>query len=441
MTFAIWALIVGAIFTVMALSGTLLKRLPLSTSMLYLLAGFVLGPAGLALLDPSPEADHAILEAIAEAAVLVSLFAVGLKLTLPLSDRRWRAPLRLATASMLTTIALLAAIGVLLFDLQIGAAILLAAILAPTDPVLASDVQLADPNDRDSVRFSLTGEGGLNDGTAFPFVMLGLGLLGLRDLGDGYWRWLTVDLLWAVTGGLAIGALCGYAIGKLVLYLRTKHKEAVGLDEFLMLGLIGVSYGAAQLASTYGFLAVFAAGLALQRSQRQLASQESVAVTDAKTEKALAGSRKEKIATDPQLAGAYMTQAVRGFNEQLERIVEVAVVLIVGAMLSLIVLPNNAIFYLLLLFFVVRPIAVALGLAGLHIPRDQRMLIGWFGIRGIGSIYYLLYAIGQGLPATLTEQMLSIVLTAVAASIVVHGISVTPLMNLYSARRGRSQRR
>ena len=441
MTFAIWALIAGAIFTVMALSGTLLKRLPLSTSMLYLLAGFVLGPAGLALLDPSPEADHAILEAIAEAAVLVSLFAVGLKLTLPLSDRRWRAPLRLATASMLTTIALLAAIGVLLFDLQIGAAILLAAILAPTDPVLASDVQLADPNDRDSVRFSLTGEGGLNDGTAFPFVMLGLGLLGLRDLGDGYWRWLTIDLLWAVTGGLAIGALCGYAIGKLVLYLRTMHKEAVGLDEFLMLGLIGVAYGAAQLASTYGFLSVFAAGLALQRSQRQLASQESVAVTDARTEKALAGSRKEKIATDPQLAGAYMTQAVRGFNEQLERIVEVAVVVIVGAMLSLIVLPSNAIFYLLLLFFVVRPIAVALGLAGLHIPRDQRMLIGWFGIRGIGSIYYLLYAIGQGLPATLTEQMLSVVLTAVAASIVVHGISVTPLMNLYSARGGRSERR
>jgi len=440
-TFAIWALIAGAIFTVMALSGTLLKRLPLSTSMLYLLAGFALGPAGLALLDPSPEADHKILEIVAEAAVLVSLFAVGLKLTLPLSDRRWRATVRLATASMLITITLLAAIGVLLFDLQIGAAILLAAILAPTDPVLASDVQLADPNDRDSVRFSLTGEGGLNDGTAFPFVMLGLGLLGLRDLGEGYWRWLTVDLVWAVTGGLAIGALCGYAIGKLVLYLRTIHKEAVGLDEFLMLGLIGVAYGAAQLASTYGFLAVFAAGLALQRSQRQPASQESVAVTDAKTEKALAGNRKEKIATDPQLAGAYMTQAVRGFNEQLERIVEVAVVVIVGAMLSLIVLPSNAVFYLLLLFFVVRPIAVALGLAGLAIPRDQRLLIGWFGIRGIGSIYYLLYAIGQGLPAPLTEQMLSIVLTAVAASIVVHGISVTPLMNLYSARRGRSRQR
>ena len=441
MTFAIWALIAGAIFTVMALSGTLLKRLPVSTSMLYLIAGFALGPAGLALLDPSPAADHAILEAVVEAALLISLFAVGLKLTLPLSDRRWRATLRLATLSMLITIALLAALGVVLFELPIGAAILLAAMLAPTDPVLASDVQLADPSDRDTVRFSLTGEGGLNDGAAFPFVMLGLGLLGLHGPGTGYWRWLTLDLVWPVTGGLAIGAFCGHAIGKLVLYLRTRHKEAVGLDEFLMLGLIGVAYGAAQLASTYGFLAVFAAGLALQRSQRQPESERVVAVTDAKTGEGLAGSRKEKLATDPELAGAYMTQAVRGFNEQLERIVEVAIVVIVGAMLSLIVLPNNAIFYLLLLFCVVRPIAVLLGLAGLHMPRDQRLLIGWFGIRGIGSIYYLLYSVGQGLPAPLTEQMMSIVLTAVAASIVVHGISVTPLMSFYSARRAPRQSR
>lgn len=440
MTFAVWALIAGAIFTVMALSGTLLKRLPLSTSMLYLLAGFALGPAGLALLSPSPIGDHEILEVIAEVALVVSLFAVGLKLTLPLSDRRWRATLRLATLSMLITISLLAVIGVVLFDLPLGAAILLAAMLAPTDPVLASDVQLADPNDRDSVRFSLTGEGGLNDGAAFPFVMLGLGLMGLRDPGAGHWRWVTLDLIWPIAGGLAIGALCGYAIGKLVLYLRTRHQEAVGLDEFLMLGLIGVAYGASQLASTYGFLAVFAAGLALQRSQRQRgsASQVRAAVVELAAEEAASGSadsRKEELATDPQFAGAYMTQAVRGFNEQLERIVEVAIVVIVGAMLTLIVLPSNAIVYLLLLFFVVRPVAVLLGLAGLKMPRDQRLLIGWFGIRGIGSIYYLLYAIGQGLPGPLTQLMLSIVLTAVAASIVVHGISVTPLMNLYGGRR------
>ncbi|MEO8187086.1 MAG: cation:proton antiporter [Burkholderiaceae bacterium] len=436
MTFAIWALIAGAILTVMALSGTLLKRLPLSTSMLYLLAGFVLGPAGFALLIPSPITDHRVLEVITEAALLISLFAVGLKLTLPLSDRRWHAPLRLATLSMLITIALLSAIGVMLFDLPLGAAILLAAMLAPTDPVLASDVQLADPNDRDSVRFSLTGEGGLNDGAAFPFVILGLALLGLRDAGSSYLRWVVLDLVWPVAGGLAIGALCGYAIGKLVLYLRTRHQEAVGLDEFLMLGLIGVAYGASQLAATYGFLAVFAAGLALQRSQRTPDGAQVVASAERKIEKAITDSSKKELATDPRLAGAYMTQAVRGFNEQLERIVEVAIVIIVGAMLTLIVLPQNAIVYLILLFFVVRPIAVWLGLAGLHMPRDQKLLIGWFGIRGIGSIYYLLYAIGQGLlQAPLTQLMMSIVLTAVAVSIVMHGISVTPLMNLYSERR------
>lgn len=433
MTFAIWALIAGVIFTVMALSGTLLKRLPLSTSMLYLLVGFVLGPAGSALLEPDPIADHRVLEIIAEAAVLVSLFAVGLKLTLPWSDHRWRAALQLATLSMLITVALLAALGVALFDLPIGAAILLGAILAPTDPVLASDVQLSDPNDRDSVRFSLTGEGGLNDGAAFPFVMLGLALLGLGHPDSGYARWITLDLIWPVAGGLAIGVLCGYAIGKLVLLLRTRHQEAVGLDEFLMLGLIGVAYGAAQLAATYGFLAVFAAGLALQRSQRTVGTEASATAKKIETE--LSSGAKEESATDPKLAGAYMTQAVRGFNEQLERIVEVAVVVIVGAMLTSIELPQNAVAYLVLLFFVVRPIAVWLGLAGLNMPRDQKLLIGWFGIRGIGSIYYLMYAMSQGLQASSAQLMTSIVLTAVAASIVFHGISVTPLMNLYSARR------
>ena len=440
MTFAIWTLIAGVIFTAMALSGTLLKRLPLSTSMLYLLVGFVLGPAGFALLEPDPIADHRVLEIIAEAAVLVSLFAVGLKLTLPWSDSRWRAALRLATLSMLITVSLLAALGVVLFDLPIGAAILLGAILAPTDPVLASDVQLSDPNDRDSVRFSLTGEGGMNDGAAFPFVMLGLALLGLRDPGSGYGRWITFDLVWPVAGGLAIGVLCGYAIGKLVLHLRTRHQEAVGLDEFLMLGLIGLSYGAAQLAATYGFLAVFAAGLALQRSQRTTVRTGTASATAKQLETELSDSgkvdgEKEKLATDPKLAGAYMTQAVRGFNEQLERIVEVAIVVIVGAMLTSIELPQNAVAYLVLLFFVVRPISVWLGLAKLDMPRDQKLLIAWFGIRGIGSIYYLMYAMSQGLQASSAQLMTSIVLTAVAVSIVFHGISVTPLMNLYSARR------
>ena len=189
MFFEIWALIIGALLITMALSGTWLRQLPVSTAMLYLAAGYGLGPAGLALLAPDPLAYSVILERVAEVAVLISLFAVGLKLALPLSDKGWRLPLRLATVSMTITVALIAAIGMVGFGLSLGAAVLLGAILAPTDPVLASDVQLREANDRDRVRFSLTGEGGLNDGAAFPFVLLGLGLLGLHDLGASGWRW------------------------------------------------------------------------------------------------------------------------------------------------------------------------------------------------------------------------------------------------------------
>ena len=162
-----------------------------------------------------------------------------------LSDGRWLLPLRLAILSMLVTVALVAGVGVLALGLPLGAAILLGGILAPTDPVLASDVQVANPGDRDRLRFALTGEAGLNDGTAFPLVMLGLGLLGLHDIGSFGWRWLAVDVIWAVTAGVAIGAVLGTAVGRLVLYLRRTHKEAVGLDNFLALGLVGLAYGAA----------------------------------------------------------------------------------------------------------------------------------------------------------------------------------------------------
>lgn len=222
-----------------------------------------------ALLSPDPLTYTVILERVTELAVLISLFAVGLKLGLPLSDKGWRLPVRLAIVSITITVALIAAIGVLGLGLSLGAAVLLGAILAPTDPVLASDVQVLEAGDRDRLRFSLTGEGGLNDGAAFPFVMLGLGLMGLHDLGTGGWRWLAVDVLWAIAGGLLIGGTLGTLIGRLVAYLRSRHKESVGFDEFLALGLIALAYGLAVVSCTYGFLAVFAAGLARQRVNEQ----------------------------------------------------------------------------------------------------------------------------------------------------------------------------
>jgi len=434
MSFAIWAVIVGTLLTTMALSSTLLKRLPLSTGMLYLAAGAVLGPAGWALMSPDPIKYSLILERMAEVAVLVSLFAAGLKLGVPLKDKRWFLPLRLAFISMTFTIAMITLVMVFGFGLSLGAAIMLAAILAPTDPVLASDVQVENGNDRDRLRFSLTGEGALNDGAAFPFVMLGLGLLGLHDLGVSGWRWVAVDVVWAIFGGLLLGAALGKLIGKLVVYLRSRHKESIGLDEFLLLGLIALSYGISILCHAYGFLAVFAAGLALQHVKEQEPAKNSV---EPMALPVVLESQEahEALATDPEHASAYMMQAVRGFNEQLEHIGEVAVVLVVGAMLAFTSFNLNAILFALLFFMVIRPIATWLGLIGADVSGDQRRLISWFGIRGIGSIYYLMYAINRGLPNSLAEFIIAITLTTVAASIVLHGISVTPLMSLYARRK------
>ncbi|MGB5199857.1 MAG: cation:proton antiporter [Sedimenticolaceae bacterium] len=439
MSFAAWSLSIGLLLITLVLSGTFLKRLPLSTAMLYLAAGVVLGPIGWAVLVIHPLNHALLLERLTEVAVLISLFSVGLKLGLPLSNRHWLLPLRLAFVSMVLTIALIAATGVLLLDLSLGAAVLLGAILAPTDPVLASAVQVESSNDRDRLRFSLTGEGGLNDGAAFPFVMLGLGLLELHDLGTGGWRWLVVDVLWATVGGLVIGGILGTLIGRLVVYLRACHKESIGLDEFLALGLIALAYGLAVLSHTYGFLAVLAAGLALQRVKEQ----PSVVSLSATGHTAGPPTDPHRIinASGPHTdkSSADMMQAVKGFNEQMERIGELVIVLVVGTMLSFAALPANSVGFLFLLFLLIRPASVWLGLIGAPVSRDQRFMIAWFGIRGIGSVYYLMYAISHGLAKPLAEQITAITLAAITVSIVLHGTSVRPIMRLYWKRTTREE--
>jgi sodium/hydrogen antiporter len=434
MSFAIWAVIIGALLTTMALASSLLKRLPLSAAMLYLAVGVALGTAGWGLMAPDPFEHTVLLERAAEIAVVISLFSAGLKLGLPLSNPHWWLPLRLAFVSMSLTVGMIVLLGVFGLGLSLGAAVLLGGILAPTDPVLASDVQVENAADRDRLRFSLTGEGAFNDGAAFPFVMLGLGLLGLHELGDWGWRWWAVDVLWATAAGLLIGALLGALIGKLAVHLRSHHQASVGLEEFLALGLIALAYGVAVLCHAYGFLAVFTAGLALQRVQRRGVGRVRANVDAPAT---APSPLAQALATDPRHAGAFMTQAVQGFNEQLERIGEVGVVLVVGAMLAFVAFDPVTLGFVLFLFVVVRPVSVWLGLIGAPILRDQRVLISWFGIRGIGSIYYLMFAINHQLAGPLAQQLVSITLTTVTVSIVLHGISVTPLMDLYGRRMAR----
>jgi NhaP-type Na+/H+ or K+/H+ antiporter len=431
MNFDLLFVVVGVLLVVMALSAALLKRLPLTTSILYLAVGLLLGPfvSGMVWLDPVERS--ALLERFTEVAVIVSLFTAGLKLRLPFSDPGWRLPLRLALLSMTITVVLVTLTGVFGLGLPVGAAVLLGAVLAPTDPVLASDVQTEHPWDMDRLRFSLTGEAGLNDGTAFPFIMLGLGLLGLHEIGEFWWRWLAVDVLWAVAGGVGIGGLLGTFVGRIVLYLRREHKEAVGTDDFLALGLIALSYGGALLIHAYGFLAVFAAGAALRSIERR----HTEGAPEREVKRMLTEGEDEEVASHPEKAPAYMAQAVLGFNEQLERIGEVAVVVLVGSMLSARYLTAEALWFVPVLLFVIRPASVWLGLLGSSTTAAQRHLIGWFGIRGIGSIYYLTYAINHGLPPELAQTLTALTLTVVAVSVAVHGISVTPLMSLYKRTR------
>ena len=430
MSTAVWFLLSGALLVFMAIGSSLLKRLPLTTAMICLGAGVVLGPAGAGLIDVSLPGETRLLEHVTEVAVVVSLFTVGLKLRVPPGDPRWRVPLRLAVVSMVLTVGLVTVVGVLLLGLPLGADVLLGGILAPTDPVLASDVQVKSPWEPERLRFSLSAEGGLNDGTAFPFVLLGLGLLGARDLGPGLSRWLAIDVLWAVGAGLAIGGGLGTVLGRLVLYLRREHREGLGSDEFLALGLIALAYGVAVAVEAYGFLSVFAAGLAFRRVEsRETGSNSAVPAPQAHDERG-----KEDLETDPVLAPRQLAHSVLTFNEQLDRLGEVAVVILVGSLLPAIDPSATTWIAVALLLLVIRPVSTFLGLMGPGVTRTQRGLIGWFGIRGIGSIYYLTYAANHGLPEPLVRPLTTVAFLVVAVSIVVHGVSATPLMTQYARR-------
>jgi sodium/hydrogen antiporter len=430
MTLIQWYLAAGVIFITVAFFSSYVRRWPLSTAILCLGFGIGLGPLGLDLFQPDLIRHNKILEPLSEIAVIISLFTAGLQLRLPLKRHEWRLAVRLASVGMLLTVALVTLLGVVGLGLPLGAAVILGAVLAPTDPVLASDVQVKNSTDSDRLRFVLTGEAGLNDGTAFPFVMLGLGLLGLHELGEWGWRWWAVDLVWACSFGLAVGTVLGTLVAKVVLYLRQHHQEAVGIDNFLAVGLICASYGVALWCHAYGFLAVFAAGLALRRVERQ----SSTAPPDDTVRLAAGSPEAKELATHPEVAPAYMAEAVLNFNAYLERFAEVTLVVIVGAMLTTEMLTLRLLGWTAVLLLIVRPLAIYVTLMASKISRLERTYIAWFGIRGIGSIYYLSHAILHGFADENAKAIVQLTLVVIAVSIVLHGATATPLMNYYARR-------
>lgn len=425
----IWYLVTGALLISMGLMESVLKRMPLSPAMCYLPVGYLLGPSGVGMVNVDASQHAGILTTATEIALLISLFTVGLKMRVSLRDPIWWLPLRLGFIAMVISVGLLTAVGVWLLNLPLGAAVLLAAILSPTDPVLASDVQLQNVGDRDRIRFGLSGEGGMNDGSTFPFVMLGLGLLAVPEARKYAEPGAFGLAIYGVVAGAAVGWVLGWCIAKLVIHLRRRHQSALGMEEFLTLGLIALSYSAAHLVHGIGFVAVFATGVAVRRTESSMTGGQ---VHPEKVIGAVpVGQAAAQVATDPAKAPAYMTEMVLGFNQQLEHIAEFAMVLLVGVMISVVGLSKEGLLVACVLFLVVRPVSVTLALAGSSRSAMQVGLMSWFGIRGIGSLYYLAFALQYHWLPELTTRFTTIVVTVIALSIVVHGVSSTPLMDRY----------
>jgi len=425
---ALWFLLVGGLLLARGLTSSILKRLPVTPAIIYLAAGLLVGPTVLNVFHFNPLKQSALLEVLTEVAVLISLFSAGVKMPVPVSFARWRTPMLLATVSMAVSVGMVAAFAYYLLGLPLGAGVLLGAILAPTDPVLATDVQIRHPGDRDQLRFTLTCEAGMNDGSAFPFVVLGMGLLGLHELGEFGVRWALVDVLWATAAGIAIGVISGAALARLGWKLRGAPPEHQLMDDFLGLGLIGVVYGLSVLVDAWGFLAVFFAAVALRQTEVKLAGAGQDYPERPPTDSIELGISNASPANEP-------TPTVSGrsliFKEHLERLSELILILLLGGTLFLDSWSWRAAGLALFLFMVARPVSVLAGLLGTRTSWPIRGMVGWFGVRGIGSLYYLMYAIQHGLPEKLALELIQLTLITVSLSILVHGTSVKPLMSRF----------
>jgi NhaP-type Na+/H+ or K+/H+ antiporter len=406
-----WFLLAGFVLILMAFASRWVSRMPLSFAVIYLAAGVLIGPQGFDLVAVDLVRHAARVEVLAEVAVLISLFAVGLRLRLPATWSAWRTPVKLASVTMLLTIGGIAIAAHFVLALPWAVALLLGAVLAPTDPVLAGDVQVRHPDDRDALRVALTAEAGLNDGAAFPAVLLGLMLIaGAPDFAT----WFTRDVIWAVCSGVVLGALCGMVLALAVTHLRHSG-AALEFEEFLAFGLIALSYGTALAIGAYGFVAVFVAGVAFAHAERNA------------SDRAQRASARD---------GAETADRLLEFTTRCERLAEVGVVLLIGAALWTVEWTREVILFAATLILVVRPLATALTIRRSELSTARRRMLAWFGIRGIGSIYYVTFSIGQAGHAGWAHELATVTLATVAISIGVHGISATPLMTWLHRTRG-----
>ncbi|MES1024705.1 sodium:proton antiporter [Gloeocapsa sp. BRSZ] len=393
-------LVIGLLLLCVTLGSGWISRLPISFALIYLVVGVILGPYGLNIVQIRPDAQF--LERLTEFVVIVSLFSCGLKMNRPLNAGAWRSTIRLIGFLMPLSIFAIAAIAHWFLRMEWGPAILLGAILAPTDPVLASEVQLTHTEDRDELRFGLTSEGGLNDALAFPFVYFGIHWFeDGNNWQEWFGQWVGIDLIWAVAAGMVMGIVVPWTVVTIDQNIQKHTKVDDLMEDFVAISIILLTYSLTEVVNGYGFLAVFVAGIVAQRRYE-----------------------------NPEKPFSQ-----REFTERIEKLLEVATILILGSMLRLSAIQQHAIAAAIVggsLLFIIRPLGTWLSTIGGGYRPITRWLFGWFGVRGVGSIYYLTYAFGHGLQGQLGEQIAWITYITIVVSVILHGISTTPLMNIYN---------
>ena len=343
---------------------------------------------------PDPRHAPLVWEVMAEITVIVALFAAGMRVDSLGPPSKWGPTLRLLLFAMPLTIILIAILGVILGGLTAGGAVLLAAVLAPTDPVLAADVQIAPPHEggEHPVRFALTTEAALNDGLAFPFVYLGL-LIIAQGLMPGEWglRWLLEDVIWRIGVGAVMGWAGGWLLGQIIFNWPRETRLADTGSGVIAIAGVFLCYGSTELVEGYGFIAVTAMGLSLRRIETEHDYHRHL----------------------------------HDFSESIEHALTALLLIALGGVLPVLItnLGWHHVALAVLLIVCLRPLAGLLSLSGSEMVNSDRTLVAVYGVRGIGSIYYLAYASGHAQFADLPDLWVITALT-ILLSTILHGFSV-----------------
>jgi len=386
-----------------------LRGLPLSLPIVCIALGAALFSIPQITDRPLPTVYPQITERFTEFVVIIALMGAGLKLDRVFSYRGWSVTWRLLAVTMPLGIAFITLIGSWWLGLPWIIALLLGASLAPTDPVLAADVQVGPPGsgEEDEVRFGLTSEAGLNDGLAFPFVNLAI-VLGLATTTGEPWLlgWIGHSVLWEIGAGVAAGWLVGRAFGWLTFHMPAETRFARTGDGLIAIAATFISYGIAEMIQCYGFLGVFVTALTLRHAHRHHEFQRDM----------------------------------HDITEQIERLAMMVLLLLFGgALVSGLLAPLSWIDVVaaIVILLVVRPLTGLAGLVGLKASWTEKLTLAFFGIRGVGSFYYLAYGLNH-MEVDGGERLWAIVGLVVLLSILLHGLTVTPIMRMLDRTHGRA---